>query len=125
MLAPFPFSHLSSPLRPPSAACPHGSTTFPTHPQKPTKAYKSLPFLNSREARAIRILCEYEETKGRLEAHGVESTILFFGSARSCDRDGYEKKLAKMRADREAAAADAEASAKLDAQLARLEKQSW
>ena len=32
---------------------------------RPEKAYKNLEFLNSSEARAIRILCEYEEPKRR------------------------------------------------------------
>ena len=48
----------------------------------PEKAYKNLEFLNSRAARTVRILCEYEEPKARLEAAGVENTIVMFGSAR-------------------------------------------
>ena len=48
----------------------------------PDKAYKNLSFLNSRFARTIRILCEYEEPKARFEAEGVENTIVMFGSAR-------------------------------------------
>ncbi len=48
----------------------------------PVKAYKNDSFLNSREARAIRILCEYEEPRARFEAEGVENTIVMFGSAR-------------------------------------------
>jgi uncharacterized protein (TIGR00730 family) len=49
---------------------------------KPKKAYKNLDFLNSREARAVRILCEYEEPKARLEEAGIDNTIVMFGSAR-------------------------------------------
>ena len=49
---------------------------------KPEKAYKNLEFLNSRAARTVRILCEYEEPKARLEAEGIENTIVMFGSAR-------------------------------------------
>jgi uncharacterized protein (TIGR00730 family) len=48
----------------------------------PVKAYKNDSFLNSREARAIRILCEYEEPRARFEREGVENTIVMFGSAR-------------------------------------------
>ena len=48
----------------------------------PEKAYKNLDFLNSKAARTIRILCEYEEPKARFEAEGVENTIVMFGSAR-------------------------------------------
>ena len=36
------------------------------------KAYKNLEFLNSSEARAIRILCEYEEPKRRFAAQNVD-----------------------------------------------------
>lgn len=50
--------------------------------QHPPKAYKNLEFLNSLEARPIRILCELEETRQRLDKHGVEHTLVFFGSAR-------------------------------------------
>ena len=48
-----------------------------------SKAYKNFDFLNSPEARTIRMLCEYEEPKKRLDQQGVENTIVFFGSARS------------------------------------------
>ena len=49
---------------------------------KPEKAYKNIDFLNSRAARPVRILCEYEEPKARLEAAGIDNTIVMFGSAR-------------------------------------------
>ncbi len=49
---------------------------------KPTKSYRDPQFINSREARALRILAEYLEPKARLEREGVEDTIVFFGSAR-------------------------------------------
>jgi uncharacterized protein (TIGR00730 family) len=49
----------------------------------PVKSYKNLEFLNSPEARAIRILCEYEEPKRRFEQENVENTVVFFGSARA------------------------------------------
>jgi uncharacterized protein (TIGR00730 family) len=46
------------------------------------KAYSDQEFLNSKNARALRILAEYLEPKSRFEQHGVEDTIVFFGSAR-------------------------------------------
>jgi hypothetical protein len=49
----------------------------------PIKAYKNTEFLNSSEARTIRILCEYEEPKRRFESHGITDTVVFFGSART------------------------------------------
>ncbi len=48
----------------------------------PIKAYKNLEFLNSREARVIRILSEYLEPLKRLRDFKVNNTVLFFGSAR-------------------------------------------
>ena len=51
--------------------------------QGPEKAYKNLPFLNSPDARPIRILCEYEEPRQRFHDQRVSDTIVFFGSARA------------------------------------------
>ncbi|MCC6210456.1 MAG: TIGR00730 family Rossman fold protein [Burkholderiales bacterium] len=46
------------------------------------KAYDNTEFLNSKNARALRILAEYLEPKARFDEHCVEDTIVFFGSAR-------------------------------------------
>ena len=54
------------------------------HP-KPPKAYRNLKFLNSPEARTLRILAEYNEPRARFEKYGVKNSIVFFGSARSED----------------------------------------
>ncbi len=60
--------------------------TFPgSRPRRMTiteKAYKNLNFLTSEDARTIRMLCEYEEPQQRFLAHGVQDTIVVFGSAR-------------------------------------------
>jgi len=48
----------------------------------PIKAYKNLEFLQSQNARPVRILSEYYEPLMRLEANKVNNTVLFFGSAR-------------------------------------------
>jgi uncharacterized protein (TIGR00730 family) len=50
--------------------------------RRPVKAYQDPKFLASREARALRILAEYLEPKRRFDAHRVEDTIVFMGSAR-------------------------------------------
>ncbi len=50
--------------------------------KKRTKAYRDEEFINSRDARALRILAEYLEPRSRFEKHGIEDTIVFFGSAR-------------------------------------------
>jgi uncharacterized protein (TIGR00730 family) len=47
------------------------------------KAYSNKKFLNSHDARPIRVQCELIEPDNRLQAEGVENTIVFFGSARS------------------------------------------
>jgi uncharacterized protein (TIGR00730 family) len=49
---------------------------------KKAKAYREPAFINSRDARPLRILAEYLEPKSRFEHYGVEDTIVFFGSAR-------------------------------------------
>jgi uncharacterized protein (TIGR00730 family) len=49
---------------------------------KKAKAYREPSFINSRDARPLRILAEYLEPKSRFEHFGIEDTIVFFGSAR-------------------------------------------
>ena len=50
--------------------------------QRPVKAYRNQTFLDSKDARALRILAEYFEPKGRFDRHRIEDTIVFMGSAR-------------------------------------------
>jgi hypothetical protein len=49
---------------------------------KTPKAYNNAEFMSSTDARGLRILAEYLEPRARLEKHGVEDTVVFFGSAR-------------------------------------------
>lgn len=49
---------------------------------QPVKAYRNLEFLDSEEARTIRILTEILEPLRRLAKHKVQSTVLFLGSSR-------------------------------------------
>lgn len=53
---------------------------------KPPKAYKNLPFLNSADARIIRMMAEFVEPQSRFRRQGVRDTVVFFGSARLTDR---------------------------------------
>ena len=46
------------------------------------KAYDNREFMNSRQARSLRIQAEYVEPETRFEKFGVQDTIVFFGSAR-------------------------------------------
>ena len=51
------------------------------------KAYQNPGFLNSKNARELRILSEYLEPKSRFDRHRVEDTIVFMGSARILSRE--------------------------------------
>ncbi len=46
------------------------------------KAYENLDFLNSSDARILRILSEFLEPKTKFRKHKIVDTIVFFGSAR-------------------------------------------
>lgn len=59
----------------------------------PVKAYRNVPFLNSRDARPLRILSEYLEPDARFEDLEVSDTIVFFGSARIPPRDDAAARL--------------------------------
>jgi len=61
--------------------------------RRPVKAYRNPGFLNSKDARPLRILSEYLEPKSRLERHHVDDTIVFMGSARVKSREQAEKAL--------------------------------
>eukprot|EP00928_Gymnodinium_smaydae_P043574 TRINITY_DN29161_c0_g2_i1.p1 TRINITY_DN29161_c0_g2~~TRINITY_DN29161_c0_g2_i1.p1 ORF type:complete len:599 (-),score=136.03 TRINITY_DN29161_c0_g2_i1:266-2062(-) len=60
----------------------------------PSKAYKNHEFLNGPHARMMRIICEFEEPKARLEKEGVENIVMIFGSARSKNPETYKQALA-------------------------------
>lgn len=51
--------------------------------RRTVKAYKNLKFLNSPDARALRILAEYLEPLSRFKKYQIVDTIVFFGSART------------------------------------------
>jgi len=52
------------------------------------KAYENLDFLNSKDARVIRMLSEYLEPEARFKKYNVRETVVFFGSARLlCKKD--------------------------------------
>ena len=50
--------------------------------ERPVKAYRNKSFLDSKDARVLRILAEYFEPKSRFDRHRIEDTIVFMGSAR-------------------------------------------
>ncbi len=61
-----------------------------------TKTYKNQEFLNSPEARQIRILCELTAPRERFEDKQIENTIVFFGSARSVSMAQANENLIKL-----------------------------
>ena len=54
---------------------------------KPKEAFNDKEFLQSPEARSVRILSEYEKVKSMFEFHKIMDTITFFGSARFKSRE--------------------------------------
>jgi uncharacterized protein (TIGR00730 family) len=61
-------------------------------------AYLFPEFLESAEARPIRILSEYLEPLRRFKEQRVQDTVVFFGSARVDSRERAERELATLRA---------------------------
>ncbi len=55
-------------------------------PQHAPKAYNNLKFLNSPDARVIRMLAEFLEPQRRFRDYKVRDSIVFFGSARILPR---------------------------------------
>jgi uncharacterized protein (TIGR00730 family) len=75
-------------------------------------AYQFEEFLESAEARPIRILSEYLEPLRRFKEQKIQDTVVFFGSARVDSRERAERALATMRA-RGMRVADAQYDAEL------------
>ena len=61
-------------------------------------AYLDPQFLESDEARPIRILAEYLEPLRRFKDQKIQDTVVFFGSARVGSREGAERALKTLRA---------------------------
>lgn len=59
----------------------------PSHVQQPILAYRNKRFFESADARTLRIIAEYLEPQARLKRHGVQHTVVFFGSARILPRE--------------------------------------
>jgi uncharacterized protein (TIGR00730 family) len=64
------------------------------HPQP--LAYKDYEFLESEEARPLRILAEYIEPLRRFKAQNIQDTVVFFGSARIHSRESAEQALERL-----------------------------
>jgi uncharacterized protein (TIGR00730 family) len=64
----------------------------------PQLAYKNDRFLESADARTLRLVAEYLEPQSRLRRAGIQNTVVFFGSARILPRDVAAGKLAELEA---------------------------
>lgn len=62
------------------------------------KAYKNDGFLQSKDARSIRILSEYLEPEARFEEFNIADTIVFFGSARIKSEEDAQAELVAAKA---------------------------
>jgi uncharacterized protein (TIGR00730 family) len=63
---------------------------------RPVKAYNNAAFLNSPDARKVRVLCEFTEPETRFRRQKVRDTIVFFGSARTLPESEAEQNLRKI-----------------------------
>ena len=61
------------------------------------KAYSNENFLNSSDARALRILAEYMEPESRFNHYHIDDTIVFMGSARTLPLDEAQQSLERAR----------------------------
>jgi uncharacterized protein (TIGR00730 family) len=59
-------------------------------------AYLDREFLDSEEARPLRILAEYLEPLRRFKVQNIQDTVVFFGSARIHSREHAEEALARL-----------------------------
>jgi uncharacterized protein (TIGR00730 family) len=60
-------------------------------------AYADPEFMESADARPIRILAEYFEPKKRFRIHNIQDTVVFFGSARVLSRTHAQRAVAKLK----------------------------
>jgi uncharacterized protein (TIGR00730 family) len=65
-------------------------------PNQQPLAYHDLEFLESTDARPIRILAEYLEPARRFRQENIQDTVVFFGSARVHSREAAELALRKL-----------------------------
>ena len=61
--------------------------------RQPKLAYRDGRFMESPDARTLRISAEYLEPQARLKQAGVQNTIVFFGSARILPREVAQSRL--------------------------------
>ena len=65
-------------------------------PLIPPVAYQSDRFMESADARTIRIAAEYIEPQLRLKRAGIQNTVVFFGSARISSRQEALRRMSEL-----------------------------
>ena len=83
-----------------------------------TKAYMDQDFLASKNARIVRILCEFEQPAQRLNRCGVKGTVLFFGSARAMFRPDWTRTFNDLQT-------QAQTNSKLQEKVEAFKKTEW
>ncbi|MGH3184888.1 MAG: TIGR00730 family Rossman fold protein, partial [Streptosporangiaceae bacterium] len=83
-------------------------------PGRAPLAYQNERFLNSADARSLRLVAEYLEPLGRLRRENIQDTIVFFGSARILSAEAAQAQLGDL-----AANGDAPRAAERALELAR------
>ena len=78
----------------------------------PQVAYRDQRFLESADARTMRILAEYLEPQSRLRRAGVQNTVVFFGSARILPREVAIQSLRELESKSKEAGTDVDAELK-------------
>ena len=68
-----------------------------THSHAYRKAYTDPAFLSKNELRPVRLQLELLKTEMALAKHGVNATVVIFGSARVCGEDDSTSRLAELR----------------------------
>jgi uncharacterized protein (TIGR00730 family) len=66
-------------------------------PHKQSLAYHDLAFLETTDARPIRILSEYLDPLRRFRESNIQDTVVFFGSARVGSRQAADRALLRLR----------------------------
>lgn len=65
--------------------------------KRPLKAYHNREFLESTDARPVRILSEFEEPSNRFRRLRINNTVVFFGSSRTLSGSDSKKRLQAAR----------------------------
>ncbi len=72
----------------------HAKNQIPLH--LPKLAYRNERFMDSADARTLRIVAEYLEPQVRLRRAGVQNTVVFFGSSRVRPHDHARENLREV-----------------------------